>query len=114
LPALLDAFELLRARCGEHPILILSAYRTPAHNASIGGAPLSQHVQGRALDCAPPDGIPLRAFWSMAQDIARLSKIRGLGLYTRDDGGWVHLDVRESNIIHLWRDTPTGTESSQE
>jgi uncharacterized protein YcbK (DUF882 family) len=104
LPPLLSAFELLRERCGGKAITIDSAYRTPAYNATIpGSAPLSQHTEGRALDLVPPSGVPLRAFWSIAQDVARLSAIRGLGLYVRDDGGWVHIDTRPSNIIRFWR-----------
>lgn len=31
---------------------ITSGYRTPEHNAFIGGAPESLHTQGRALDVA--------------------------------------------------------------
>lgn len=103
LPPLLHAFELLRERCGNHPITILSCYRTPAYNASVpGAASQSQHCEGRALDLAPPEGVPLRAFWSMAQDIARLSSVRGLGLYERPGGGWLHIDTRPSNVIRLW------------
>lgn len=34
------------------PLLILSGYRDPLHNARIGGAPLSEHKKGRAFDVA--------------------------------------------------------------
>jgi len=34
----------------EAPVSISSAYRTPSYNASVGGAPTSYHVQGRAFD----------------------------------------------------------------
>jgi uncharacterized protein YcbK (DUF882 family) len=108
LPPLLDAFERIRERVGGQPIILSSAYRTPAHNAKIGGVSLSQHVQGRALDLLCPAGVPLRAFWSIVQDVARLSPLRGLGLY---DGGWVHIDTRPSNIIHLWHNKPGGVEA---
>jgi uncharacterized protein YcbK (DUF882 family) len=34
------------------PMVILSAYRSPLHNARVGGAPLSQHRNGTAFDIA--------------------------------------------------------------
>lgn len=103
LPDLVEAFERLRTTWGK-PIRVLSAYRTPEYNRAVGGAELSQHVEGRALDVAPPEGVPLRAFWVRCQDLARLTKIRGLGLYERPEGkGWVHLDTRPSNVLRFWR-----------
>ncbi len=44
--SLLDA---LREKVGQ-PIFITSAYRSPLHNARVGGAPLSLHKFGRAFD----------------------------------------------------------------
>jgi len=32
------------------PLRINSAYRCPIHNANVGGAPLSQHKEGKAFD----------------------------------------------------------------
>lgn len=101
LPILLNAFEAIRERCGGRPIQILSAYRSPAHNAKVGGAARSQHVEGRALDLRPPEGVPLRAFWILVQDLARTLPIRGLGLYL--DANFVHIDTRPSTITHIWR-----------
>src|SRR5690606_9510833 len=43
-------FEDIRRVCGNKPIRINSAYRSPAHNKKIGGARNSQHLHGRALD----------------------------------------------------------------
>lgn len=45
----LDRLELARRILGQ-PLLILSAYRDPLHNAKVGGAPLSMHKQGKAFD----------------------------------------------------------------
>ena len=50
LPVLASVFEMIRSGIGDRPLRILSAYRTPEHNRYVGGAPMSQHVQGRALD----------------------------------------------------------------
>ncbi len=84
-------FETIRAAVGR-PILILSAYRTEAHNRKIGGARDSQHVQGRALDLRAPTGWTLERFYGVIRGIAMTkdSKLFGLGLY----GVFVHIDVR--------------------
>lgn len=48
-PAALDALQRLRTGLGR-PLRITSAYRCPAHNALVGGAPLSRHKLGDAFD----------------------------------------------------------------
>ena len=48
-PEALDRLEALRVRL-DKPLVILSAYRDPLHNARVGGAPLSQHKNGVAFD----------------------------------------------------------------
>lgn len=90
------AFEALRAAVGL-PLVVLSAYRTPAHNRAVGGARDSQHVQGRALDLRPPDGWDPIALAAVARDIPT---IRGLGVYPR----FVHIDVRPSSFLVVWQD----------
>lgn len=45
----LDAWQWMREQFGQ-AIRINSAYRDPPYNALIGGAPLSEHPKGRALD----------------------------------------------------------------
>lgn len=44
----LECMELVRAEVG--PYSPISAYRCPAHNANIGGAPNGQHPMGAAVD----------------------------------------------------------------
>jgi hypothetical protein len=46
---LFETFEMLRSAVGR-PLGIMSGYRCPEHNAAVGGAPLSGHVFGTALD----------------------------------------------------------------
>ncbi|MEM6942648.1 MAG: D-Ala-D-Ala carboxypeptidase family metallohydrolase [Pseudomonadota bacterium] len=46
---LLSALDRVRADVG-HPIRIVSAYRDPRHNRSVGGVRDSQHVRGTAVD----------------------------------------------------------------
>ena len=73
------------------PIHINSGYRSPAHNAAIGGVPDSQHLTGKAAD------ITMKNFTS--KDLAvRIEKMinsgeikqGGVGLYN----GFVHYDIR--------------------
>ncbi|MBT9168381.1 MAG: Zinc D-Ala-D-Ala carboxypeptidase [Syntrophomonadaceae bacterium] len=42
--------ELLRARLGNVPIIVLSGYRSPAHNRAVGGVRNSFHLRGMAAD----------------------------------------------------------------
>lgn len=111
-------FESIRAIHGA-PIGILSAYRTPAHNKSIGGARDSQHVHGRALDMTPPRGVSIAKFTAdvraladqMWRDPLLPDIIGGLGAYlTR---GFLHADVRPGSRLVVWKgtaakDAPTG------
>jgi hypothetical protein len=99
--ALAEAFEALRAVVGL-PLVILSAYRTSAHNKKVGGAKNSQHVQGRALDIRPPKGWTVHDLAAAAQDIPG---IHGVGIYPTQ--GFVHIDVRPplpGGRVAVWRD----------
>lgn len=97
------AFEALRAAVGL-PLVVLSAYRTPAHNRKVGGVPDSQHVQGRALDLAPPAGWNAEQLAAVAADV---DLIRGLGLYP----SFVHVDVRPTAERVIWRGARTPREA---
>lgn len=46
--------NLVRMRASV-PMKINSGYRTPAHNAAVGGEPNSAHLRGLAADIACPD-----------------------------------------------------------
>ena len=48
-PRLLDYLDLFRLRFGG-PLTVLSAFRSPYHNAFVGGAPFSFHIQAKAVD----------------------------------------------------------------
>ena len=50
-PDALDALQQARMSI-DQPFRISSAYRDPAHNALVGGAPRSQHKEGHAFDVA--------------------------------------------------------------
>lgn len=80
--------EPLRKHLGK-PIKITSGYRSPAHNARIGGAKNSLHTTGMAADVAVggiPEQIKVAAFLSKLPDVG------GIGLY--ESKGIVHVDIR--------------------
>jgi zinc D-Ala-D-Ala carboxypeptidase len=55
-----ELMELVRARCGDHPVLISSGYRCPELNAAVGGAENSAHLYGCGVDFTiPAFGSPL-------------------------------------------------------
>ena len=95
---LAEAFEAIREACGNQPIEVGSAYRTPEWNAHVGGVPNSQHVQGRALDLYPPEGLTVAEFFEMARRLAPATWIRFVKLYPK----WgIHVDCRPSSVFRL-------------
>lgn len=78
----LDRLEELRLVLGR-PLVVLSAYRDPLHNARVGGAPLSQHKFGRAFD------LKLTMDRDLLQRTARSVGFTGIGLYNT----FVHVDI---------------------
>jgi hypothetical protein len=106
--ALASEFESIREACArflavdEAPIDIISAYRTQAQNAKVGGVGASQHLFGRALDLAPPRGMTLDDFEAICVDQAnRRGIIRGIGVYPND--GHLHIDLRPEVALARWR-----------
>lgn len=82
--------QVLRDHIGS-PIHINSAYRSPSHNAAIGGVPNSQHVLGKAADIVSRTLTPLQLFQTIEKLIAQGKMIEGgLGLYN----SFVHYDIR--------------------
>lgn len=99
--ALAAVFEALRAAVGG-PLVVLSAYRTPAHNRFVGGARNSQHVQGRALDLAVPAGWTVDEFADLAR---RVEGVGGVGIYPT----FVHVDTRPKTagrVVVWWGRRP--------
>ncbi len=80
-PELVWRLEHLRAQVGL-PLIILSAFRCPTHNAEVGGAKGSRHLLGEAVD--------------IATGYARVSQAAHAGFngIGRSNGWAVHLDVR--------------------
>lgn len=103
---LATVFETIRAACGGVPLTVLSAYRSPAYNATVEGSALrSQHVEGRALDLRPPAGMTVKAFHAVILGLSRdCLDIGGIGRYRT----FVHVDIRPrvAGRIATWR--PSG------
>lgn len=83
---LLDRLNDLRELL-DRPIRINSGYRTPEHNAAVGGATQSKHLEGMAadivVDSMTPDALAVQA---------EAMGFRGIGIYRN----FVHVDVRET------------------
>jgi zinc D-Ala-D-Ala carboxypeptidase len=81
----LDRLQALRRRLGK-PLIILSGYRSPAHNARVGGEKNSQHILGRAFDVSVANHQP-HAF----EVAARATGFGGIGTYPGK--GFIHIDT---------------------
>lgn len=81
----LDKLQALRDRLGK-PLIVRSAYRSPAHNKAVGGAPRSRHMDGAAFDIAMANHDPV-AFEAAARAVGFL----GFGFYPRS--GFTHIDL---------------------
>jgi len=108
---LAQEFELVRTACGNHPLLILSAYRTPEYNLRCAGSALkSQHLEGRALDVQIRAGWTEQRFFSAVREVAmrledgkRVSAIKGIGRYPSK--GFLHFDIRPQDRLVVWMGT---------
>lgn len=77
--------QKLRLRL-QKPLLITSAYRSPAHNRAVGGAKNSYHMQGVAFDVRMENHDP-HHFRKIAQDVG----FTGFGYYIKN--GFMHIDT---------------------
>ena len=92
--------QCIREHFGK-PVTITSGYRTPAHNAKVGGAKSSQHLLGRAAD--------IQVAGTSVEDVAAYAESLmpdwgGVGRYPVKAGrttGWVHVDTRADKA--RWR-----------
>ena len=89
-PEALDRLQDLRDRLGK-PLILRSAYRSPAHNRAVDGAPNSKHMDGTAFDIAMANHDPV-AFEAAAREVGFL----GFGFYPRS--GFMHIDLGPARV----------------
>ena len=98
--ALMLLLQCIREYFGK-TVAITSGYRTPAHNAKVGGSKSSQHLLGRAAD--------IQVAGTSVEDVAAYAERLmpdwgGIGRYPLKAGraaGWVHVDTRADKA--RWR-----------
>ena len=91
--ALVLLLQCIREHFGK-AVTITSGYRTPTHNAKVGGSKSSQHLLGRAAD--------IQVAGTSVEDVAAYAESLlpdwgGIGRYPIKAGratGWVHVDTR--------------------
>lgn len=86
--------ERVREYFGGKPVAILSGYRSPAYNRSVGGVKASQHLLGTAADIDVQGVKPARVADAIAYLISEGRMLPGgLGRYP----GFTHYDIRGRN-----------------
>lgn len=117
LDALFSQLDRIRGDWGG-PLRVVSGYRTPEHNAKVGGAAGSFHMQGLAADIAPmvAPSMMLACVADLHGRIMRaigrgeLPLVGGVGYYA---GKWVHVDIRSkpaNGHIAQWTGNGIGAE----
>jgi hypothetical protein len=81
----LDKLQVLRDHLGK-PLVLTSAYRSPAHNKRVGGAKNSRHMQGDAFDVRMENHDPHEF-----EAAARAVGFTGFGYYPKS--GFMHIDT---------------------
>jgi uncharacterized protein YcbK (DUF882 family) len=91
---LANQLQILRDYTGK-AITVNSGYRSPKHNAKIGGSLSSQHLLGKAADITIEDLKPAEVFMIINELIDMGLMLQGgLGLYEKK--GFVHYDIRKT------------------
>jgi hypothetical protein len=94
-----QVLERIRAHFGK-PVIVSSAYRTPAYNARVSGAKASQHMLGTAADINIHGITVLELAQAAEEALAHNGIPGGIGIYgsankdTVLDNCFVHVDVR--------------------
>ena len=79
------------AGCSLH---INSGYRSPEHNAAVGGAHNSQHLSGNAADIVPTGGVSVQELHDIIKALMDIGHVEAGGLKAYYKNGFVHYDRR--------------------
>lgn len=91
----MEQLEILRDELGGNAITVVSGYRSPAHNTSVGGVAHSQHMCGTAADIRVANHSPAEVFYAIERlMVAGRMRHGGLGCYD----SFVHYDIRGTII----------------
>jgi hypothetical protein len=90
---MVDAYESFRLFV-DKKLTITNGYRCPSHNKKVGGAPLSQHQAGNAIDIASFDLLALYETGTLIT-IAKNAGFTYIQYYR--EKGIFHLDCREGH-----------------
>ena len=88
---LIDKLQTLRNVLGR-PLLVASGFRTPDHNAFVGGVPNSAHITGEAADVYCP-GVTAETLAKLAIEVG----FNGIGIAKNT----IHVDIRPNK--RNWR-----------
>lgn len=94
LKPLCETLEVVREKCGNHPITIVSGYRTLEWNKLVGGVEESRHLVGDAADFLI-GRVPAKNVYEIAFALQETGLVHcgGLALY-KARVPFVHLDIR--------------------
>lgn len=94
-----EALEKVRAELGAS-LIVTSGYRSPAHNAEVGGASQSQHVEARAADIYSPELEAKHGTEAMVRKVIAAARsvpeIHGIGI---NYSNFVHVDIRPGERV---------------
>ncbi len=86
---LLEILETTRAHFDNVPVIVISGYRCPVHNANVGGSKKSKHMDCIAADIAVKGVHPHNVYNYL---VTLLKGKGGLGKYST----FTHVDVRST------------------
>jgi uncharacterized protein YcbK (DUF882 family) len=89
--------DVIRDACN-YPLVITSGYRCKERNAKVGGAPMSRHLIGCAVDVAIPKGLK---YETLAAFFKRFTR-EGFELKLYDDKSHIHFATPRDTVRHLW------------
>ena len=80
--------ERVRRVLGGKPLIVTSAFRSPAVNRAVGGSPTSSHVRGLAADfTCPRYGSPLQVCMAIEESGIEFDQL------IHEYGRWVHFGI---------------------